>query len=169
MASPKLGKGLIFITLIIVICNAQIVVAAEIDVVIGRIAIVIDVEFFGQLGVCRLVSLGLLNFFLGNRLLRLQHRLLMPGMAAFDASDGIILAKIVKARAALRAAMLGAPFWLDHEIPSCWLSAPSGEPVKTFALMVIAPTGIKRGARLAIACARCQKPRPPLHQIETLP
>lgn len=34
-----------------------------------------------------------------------------------------------------------------------------GEPVKTFALMVIAPTGIKRGARLAIASARCQKPR----------
>ena len=90
-------------------------IAAEIDVVVRRIAVLVDVQIgIGQVGILDHFNLFLLDFFIRNRLLRLQHWLGMPGIAAFDASDGIVLAQVVKAGAALRAAVLGAPFSLDH-------------------------------------------------------
>ena len=93
--------------------HTKIVVTAQIDVVVRRIAVLVDVEIlFGQIGVRD--DLGLLDLFIGDRLLRLEHRIGLPGIAAFDAGDRVILAQIVKARAALRAAVLGTPFSLDH-------------------------------------------------------
>ena len=48
-------------------------------------------------------------------LAKTSNLLKQTGIAALDASDGIVLAQIVEAGAAFRATVLGAPFSLDHE------------------------------------------------------
>ena len=97
--------------------DAQIVVTAQIDLVIRRIIVVIDVDILqiviGQIAV-GLVVLLLFLFLEGNWLLRLEHRLRRPFLTAFDAGDGIFLVQIVEAGAAVRARPLGAPFRFDH-------------------------------------------------------
>jgi len=62
-----------------------------------------------------LFGLLLLDRFLErDRLLRLEHRLGHPLVAAFDADDRIVLAEIVKAGGAFGAGPLGAPFRIHH-------------------------------------------------------
>ena len=100
--------------------DTEVVVAAKIDFIVGRIVVFIDVEIeivviviAAQIAI-RLGVLLLLAFFLGkNRLLRLQHGFGRPFFAAFDAGDGIVLVKIVEAGATVRAGPLGAPFRFD--------------------------------------------------------
>ena len=98
--------------------DSQIVVAAQIDVVVGRILVVVDAFeiLVAQIGVVGDLDL-LLDLLIRNRLLRLEHRFGLPRVTALDAGYGIVLAQIVEAGAAFRAAMLGTPFWLDHENP----------------------------------------------------
>ena len=89
-------KGLATIaTTTLTVNNAAPIVAAEIAV---RLAIL----------------LFLLIVVERNRLLRLEHWLGKPFLTAFDASDGIVIAEVVKAFPAFGAGTLGAPFWLRH-------------------------------------------------------
>ena len=107
--------------------DPEIFVSAQVDIVVRRIAVVIDIEIlFGEIDILDFLGLLLLHFLEGDRLLRLEHRLGVPGISAIDASDRIVLAQIVKPGAAFRAAMLGPPFGFDHS--QVLVLAPSGEP-----------------------------------------
>ena len=108
--------------------DAEIVVATEIDIVIGRDIVIVDVEIL-ELGLF-LFLLFLLDFLEWNRLLGLQDRFGIPLIATIDAGDRIVLAQIIEASAAFRAAMLGAPFRLDHEKPFDWTALARSASVR---------------------------------------
>ena len=96
--------------------HAQIIVAAEIDLVIGRGLLVftgVDILVIAGQVVVLLDQLGL-GLLERQRLLGLQNRLRLPMRTAIDARDGIVLAEIVKTSGAFRARTLRAPFRLDH-------------------------------------------------------
>src|SRR5687767_1200457 len=111
---------MVFLVLVARARHAEVVVAAKVDVVVGRILAFVDIlevlvqVVAAEIGVGFLGLLVLLHFFERNRLLGLEHRLGKPLIAALDADDRIVLAEIVEAFTALGAAALGAPLWLDH-------------------------------------------------------
>ena len=108
-------KSMIFLV-VVGLGDAEVVVAAKVDIVVGRILALVDIlQFFvGQVGIRFLGLLGLLHLLERNRLLGLEHRLRSPLVAALDADDRIVLAEIVEPFTALGAVALVAPLWLDH-------------------------------------------------------
>src|ERR1700761_1103369 len=137
--------------------DAEIVVTAEIDLVIRRrLLILADVQIDVVAGEILVVLLG----FIGlrrvewQRLLRLENRLGLPCLAAIDAGHGVVLAQIVKARRAFRTRTLRAPFRLDHAV-SC------------LSRMDVLQLKSQSGGRLAIAQAHCQSARDMSHAIAT--
>src|SRR5690606_5618687 len=95
--------------------HTQIVVAAQVDVVVGRILVLVDIFQFlvGQIGI-GLLGLLLLDLLERDRLLGLEHRFGIPLVPAFDARHRLVLAEIVEAFTALGAATLSAPLRLHH-------------------------------------------------------
>src|SRR5690606_16804521 len=112
---PGLGSAVVLVA-VVALGHAKVVVAAKVDVVVGRILVVVDVLeiVVGEIGIGFLLDFLLLFFLEGNRLLGLEHRLGRPLVPAFDAGHRIVLAEVVKAFTALGAIALGAPLWLDH-------------------------------------------------------
>jgi hypothetical protein len=104
---------------------AQIIVPTKIDIIVGRIAICIDVLDVFQIAqilipakieIC--LGIHLLFFLKGQGLLGLEDRLGRPDVAAFNAGDRIVFAKIIEPRPAPGAGTLGTPFGLCHPISS---------------------------------------------------
>src|SRR5439155_7517486 len=96
--------------------NADIVVAAEIDLIVRMLlGILVDDEILGsEIGILLLDLDLLLGGIERHRLLGLEDRLRIPGDPAIDASHGVFLAEVVEAGAALGAGPLRAPFSLRH-------------------------------------------------------
>jgi len=121
VAASRVGKGIlkppqpsrdgsqksgVVLVLALGSADAEIVVAAKIDIVVGRIAVLVEVEILvRQIDVFFLDDFLLLHFLELHRLLGLEHRLRVPAVAALDASDRVILAEVVETSAALRAAV----------------------------------------------------------------
>ncbi|CDO38761.1 hypothetical protein SPHV1_720007 [Novosphingobium sp. KN65.2] len=70
----------------------------------------------------------------------------MPLVAALNAGNRVILAQVIKARAAFRAAVLGAPLRLCHETSSSF--RPEGAGRKFRVLMVGQARKIKHAGRI---------------------
>ncbi len=83
----------------------SIFLGVDVQIIIGNHSFALGIKIGSWLGLLE-----------RHRLLRLQDRLRHPGVAAIDARHRIFLAKIIKARVALRAGTLGAPFSLYHVI-----------------------------------------------------
>ncbi len=119
-ASPKSPRGRIFLAILLAALNhdfGQVVVAADIDVIVIRrfIAVGVDVEIVGlQRGFALVLAACLLAGVERQRLLGLQDRLRSPAVAAIDAGDRVILRQIIEACSAFWALALCAPFGLDH-------------------------------------------------------
>ena len=93
-------------------------VDADVHSEVGCIFILVDRELIGSKVFILLGSLFRLDRFEGQRLLRFQHRLRQPGVAAADAGDRLVLGQVIKAGRAFGAATLGAPFGFDHRVTS---------------------------------------------------
>ena len=87
-----------------------------------------DLIVLGQIGVDLAFLIDFLRRVERQRLLRLQDGIGLLRRAAFDAGDGIFLAKIVKAGAALRAGPLGAPFRFHHGYETPWKGIGKAPP-----------------------------------------
>ncbi len=117
MSRRRLPSGLDFLVFVARTGHADIIVAADIDLVVRIfLGVLVDLQILrGKIGIGRDDRVDLqLGRVERQRLLGLEDRLRLPGDAAIDAGHRIILAKIVEARAAFRAAALGAPFRFHH-------------------------------------------------------
>ena len=99
--------------------HAQIVVAAEIDLVVRR-GLFLFAQRFQILVLTLEVAVRFLRIGLDllerQRLLGLEDRFRILRRAAIDAGDGIVLFEVVEARGAFRTRTLRAPFRLDHAV-----------------------------------------------------
>jgi hypothetical protein len=113
------AKSALIIIVIATGRDAEIVITAKVDIIVRRIAVLIDVLNVFEIIIAAQIGIGvdidfLLDFLKRNRLLGLEHRLGRPGFTAFDAGNRVFLAKIVESFPALGAGTLGTPFRLRH-------------------------------------------------------
>ena len=130
--------------------NAEVIVAAKVNIIVRRIITIdcVDVDIEIVVGQISVVFL-LLDFLERHRLLGLEHRLRRPLVAAFDAFNRFVLGQIVKTRAAFRASALGSPFSLHHGGPLVLSKIREMRPETGVAIQIGVALGISRG--------RCQK------------